>query len=731
MKQTFKSLIAAATVASIVVSAGVASAANTSAEAKCHAAIAKNVTKYQAGLIKNLAACHKGRNSTKILASVDCNTATGADTKGKRGDNIAKVAGAIAKACELDDPMETAAVLALYPRCPSPVKTLDDAGATTGIDTWAELANCLVGLSESYVNKIGAEVLGAPTATDIGAEGLTKGQQACVNGMGKALSGLAKAAGSLNKCQAGVEKALTGLDLTATCLSNGDVTSAINEAQANFDAVVADACGAENMPGQADFVTLNSCGETVGQLQTCGGDRTAFPTIRGLVAATQEFPNDGAGNLTCSAGGADVIINAGDGVQSTNTRLDSGYSGFAHGVDVIDQYKGRVLITGCDSDCENCSVTMDTKAGNCRCESDASRDCNVINGNDTDAAPNGCAGLATQACQCMFGPPLPLSAGGTSTCVVNRFASDFSGTTGAIGEYNVLTSTRALVHLGSLPTPCPTCNGDASPRSGNHAGGTCSGGPRNGLACDEDARHSNFGPTSFDCPPSLAGNVSGSGLGLALTFKSGSASLTAGITNPTFCPTGASGACHCSACTLDTSVGCSSNADCAAVAAGTCGVDTGALPNGNDPQQNACDGGPSDCVADPANPGMGQCNTGPIEDFCDGLTKGNGGGIIACSNNGDCAALNASCPGGNCGNCSITTNRSCFLPTVSATGIPGIYNSEGVSTFCSSVTSSGPVNTSAGLPGPGRVRLDFDFNLWCDGSTTNQFQLPLGSNCNP
>lgn len=713
MKHTFQSLIAAATVATILGAAGVASAANTSVEAKCHAAIAKNVTKYQAGLLKNLAGCNKSRNAAKISSAIDCNTAVGADTKGKRGDNRAKVAGAIAKACELDVPADTAAVLALYPRCPSPVKSVDDAGLTNGVDNWAELATCLLDLSEAYVNRVGTQVLGSPSAAAIGTEGLSKGQQSCVNGMGKALSGLNKAAGTINKCQAAEEKALVGLDLDATCLSNADVTAAVNEAQANFDAVVADACGAENMPGSADFRTIGTCGETVAQIQTCAGDRTAFPTVRGLVASTQEFPNDGMGNLTCSAGGADVIINAGRGEKQTDTRLDTGYSGFAHGVDVIDQYKGRVLISGCDADCENCDVTMDTTAGNCRCENNATTECTTIGGPDM-----ACGG---GTCQCMFGPPLPLSASGTPTCVVNRFASDFSGTTFAIGEYDVLTSTRALVHTGGTQTrPCPTCNADANPRSGDNAGGTCSGGPRNGQPCDEDAEHSVFGPTSFDCPPNPGSNVTGSGLGLSLQFSSGIKSITAAIPTGTFC---ASGACHCSVCSGDNAVGCSVDADCSIFGAGTCGANLG-LQN---PSQNTCT---TSCSADPANPGMGICD-GPDDNFCSGVTKANGGGIITCNVDGDCDALDASCPGGDCGTCSLATTRSCFLPLVSATGTPGIFNSEGVSAFCSGLTGNTGVNSAGGLPGPGRVTLDFDFNVWCDGSTTNRFQLPMGSNCTP
>lgn len=707
MKHTFKLLVAAASVVSIVGAAGTASAD----PLKCHAAIGKNVAKYQATLIKNMAACHKSRNALKVDASKACNTAAGADLKGKRNDARTKVIGGITKACVagVDD-----SVLALYPRCPSPVAASDNGGATSGIDTFTELGNCLLDLSENYVGDIGEEVLGYPAATALP---LDKGQQACVNAQGKALGSVLKAAAGLTKCQATAEKGGSPLGLESSCISS--TASAVTTALLDFSAATNDACGSENMPnGRADFREIGLCGETVQQLATCAVTRVVKPLANGLLAATQEFPNDGAGNLTCGAGKADVIINAAYGdVPGTgkraDTRLDAGYSGFSHNVDVVDQYKGAVLLTGCDADCENCTVTMDTNAGNCRCENDPTVECTTIGGSDPACGGN--------TCQCMFGPPLALSAGGTPTCVVNRFASDFSGSTGAVGEYDVSTNTRALVHTGiNQLQPCPICTGGTSGAIGGT--GTCSGGPRNGLSCTTDAVNPDFGPSSFDCPPDPLGNISGAGLKLALQFSSGTKTITAGIANASFC---ASGTCHCSVCSGDSLIGCSSDAECIAAGAGTCGVNLGV----QNPSQNECDGGPSDCVADPENPGMGKCNTGPYDNFCNGTTalRNNGGGIIPCNDNADCDALDATC-GGDCGTCDKVTQRSCFLPTVTATGAPGIFESEGVSAFCNALTGNSGVNAAGGLPGPGRVQLNFAFNVYC-GTGSTQFNLPMGQNC--
>src|SRR5690606_17432800 len=126
-------------------------------------------------------------------------------------------------------------------------------------------------------------------------------------------------------------------------------------------------------------------------------------------------------------------------------------------------------------------------------------------------------------------------------------------------------------------------------------GGTCNYGGEmggTGTTCDVNATSADFGPTSFDCQPSVGKNISGaSGLQLALTFKSGSDSITASITGGA-CSTGT---CHCLQCSGDSSIGCSSDADCAAVGAGTC---TG----GTESRQNDCSG--LDCQDSGGNVGV-------------------------------------------------------------------------------------------------------------------------------
>ncbi|MFN2378258.1 MAG: hypothetical protein ABR538_17140 [Candidatus Binatia bacterium] len=712
MKHPFQTLIASAAAAAIVFAAGTASAD----PVKCHAAIGKNIAKYQATIAKNMAGCHKKRTPNKgVGVGVNCNLAKGAnssDIKLKVSGARTKVASAIAKACVIDAVPE-ATVLALYAACPSPVATSPER-PTSQIDDFNELANCLLDLSEHYVGEISSELLGSP-ATIPASDGAID----CQGDVGKALSKAIKAiAGDRNKCHGSVEKTAAGLvPYTGSSCTTSDPKGKIAKATTALQTAINESCTTALVGNRAAWQALGNCAaraENPGaaDLLACGYTKVANPIANGLAGAAQELP------AASCAGVADVVINSGyapyDGTvdKLTNSRLDSGWKGSAHNVDIIGDSLGAVSLSGCDADCKNCDVTHNSKNGNCRCETTipvlpnpanaALIECDTING--PDAACGG--GI----CQCMFGPPLPISASATPVCVVNRFAQQFTGGTQEVGEYSVGTTTRALVHTGiSQVQPCPIC-----------VSGTCEGGARDGGACTVDASHPDFGDVSFDCPPDPGAGISGSGLLLDLSFTSGSSSVSALIPAAgTFCD-GADD-CHCSVCTGDSKIGCSNDAPCIAASAGTCGV-----PLANNPKQNDCD---SSCSND--GNGNGECD-GPIENFCDGFLRGNGNGVITCTSDIDCD--NNDCNGdtnlteNECGDCLFPGIRQCFLPTVSATGTPGIFNSEGVSVFCSGQTGNAGVDNAGGLPGPGRVKLDFDFNLYCDNGTT-PYQLPGGPTC--
>jgi hypothetical protein len=280
------------------------------------------------------------------------------------------------------------------------------------------------------------------------------------------------------------------------------------------------------------------------------------------------------------------------------------------------------------------------------------------------------------------------------------------------------------VHLGiSQTSPCPTCESDIAPNDGTRSG-TCSGGLRNGLACDENAMSPDFGPVSYDCLPSTGQNVSGGGLRLKFDITSvATTTMDANLVD------GANSV-FCMQCSGDLSVGCNSDADCAALGAGTCSSNTG--PSA---RANGCDDGI--CTA-PGATERGVCATNAPDSFCDGLTRRDGTGLITCAVDADCEALDPVCPDGDCGGCTLFQQRSCFPDplgavgsdgTVGTTRSSGVYGADLVGLLCVPPTANSGINNSVGLPGPARLLLNFDFEGRCASDHSIAFELPGGSNC--
>ena len=104
----------------------------------------------------------------------------------------------------------------------------------------------------------------------------------------------------------------------------------------------------------------------------------------------------------------------------------------------------------------------------------------------------------TGPCIYFFGSPLPLRAGGVSTCILNEISGPVTGTINindGTSTTNVPLSSK--VHpVGTEFAPCPRCES-----------GTCQDGPRITQACSVNGTGI-FGDVSLDCPPnsgSLAG----------------------------------------------------------------------------------------------------------------------------------------------------------------------------------------------------------------------------------
>jgi hypothetical protein len=106
----------------------------------------------------------------------------------------------------------------------------------------------------------------------------------------------------------------------------------------------------------------------------------------------------------------------------------------------------------------------------------------------TDTDCSGTPGSCQPTANCYFGPPIPVSNGAASACVVNAFLTDLCGSVGLLPpQANLATALSSRVYFSGHPSePCPRC-----------VGGVCDGGDRVGLSCTAVGS----AQTSIDCPP--------------------------------------------------------------------------------------------------------------------------------------------------------------------------------------------------------------------------------------
>jgi hypothetical protein len=457
-----------------------------------------------------------------------------------------------------------------------------------------------------------------------------------------------------------------------------------------------------------DVVTTTTTSTT---LDTTTTTTTTLPQDP-LCPATSELILYGRIGETCTSNG-DCVVGTCDTVLGrckTATDLDTGWSGISHNTDIADAARFRATLHcegpfdgGSSEPCGVCYVTgVDPSTGACRCANDNRAICDEPFTNDA----NDCGG---NMCDCYLGPPLSLSGGNTPVCVLNRFREDVSGTANVdTGETESRIRLASVVYLGEgLTIPCPYCTGDPIAGDGVR-GGFCERGQDDGQPCDTDAVNRTFPAPggdghSLDCFPEVGKNITGGGLKIGFDQTTGTADPLVADKTCFFNTT----VCHCMVCTGDTSLACSSDAVCAAAGAGTCTT----FGNGANPRQNACTG---DLTCADQGGGEGRCNQGPDSKFCDGVTTADGNGFVACNSNADCT--NSSCGSVPCGVCTLTERRACFLPTIEASGTANPGAPITVGTFCIPPTSNGGVNSTAGLPGPGRLANQAQSELFCSSN---------------
>lgn len=440
-------------------------------------------------------------------------------------------------------------------------------------------------------------------------------------------------------------------------------------------------------------------------------------------------------NCTC-ADPNDKACTSAQFESRTGSDLDSGFTGIAHDSDIIlgASINFRTL-RRCSDTQAACTKDSDCASNDCvaTCDCNGDTSCEITGPTGDQHCLTTLKTCTTNAdcpsgvaCNYMFGPPLPLSSGGTPVCVISVFDGPLTGTAdSATGEALTKSNLKSRVFLGiTTDKPCPRCGTpEQNPKIGDVF--TCSGGQFPNAACTVDGASPVFGGTSFDCPPELSANVSGAGLTIrfnevttgtvtktaklpcaSLTFKSNplNAPTNPGkcLDNNAACTTNA----DCKRCTGDSSISCTSDANC--TGNGTCGTapdqpvtcgywchcgfcngnaslpcfensdcsdgQTCQIGTGTGTQQNAPQQKPNDCSSDKFICGQdateqcaatyqGSCSEKPYLACQDGTTT--------CEDNN----------GGEC----VIENRSCFEPRITRTGDPaplGKYCSKGTATTC-------------------------------------------------
>jgi hypothetical protein len=354
--------------------------------------------------------------------------------------------------------------------------------------------------------------------------------------------------------------------------------------------------------------------------------------------------------------------------------LDSGWTGLAHNATVVSDGKLTFTISNCDSQvrpCGDCDVggpiqNLKADKGDInahRCSNDTSIEC-----------ANDAACTAPGKCAFFFGAPLPLSAGGVASCVVNQVDGPVSGTANIEnGAFASTLNLIARVALGQLDSPCPKCTGDPTLNDGNK-GGTCSAGARNGQPCDANGTSPipSFGTTSLDCAPAsfvsaISIDLAGSSGTVTKTLTASSPNCSGNSSKKCFCPNAGPAPAQPNACLDDTTTPGDQ---------GLCRPISVSSPKGECPAT-----GETYCV--------------PLETF------------RGCGSDSDCHA-----PGDTC----QAVLRPCYLDngvvggSVSAIGMAdpptnGTSHPTFAALFCVPPVASVSIDTAAGLPGLGRLQL--------------------------
>jgi hypothetical protein len=644
---------------------------------KCQRTIAKANSQYVQARVKALAKCNEGVVKGSIPSCPDSKTLAALD-KAKT-----KLTAAIGKSCGGDDKIcnrsasvtdasePTASQLGWPSQCPN----FEKGECTASIKYCTDISDCLTCIGDAAIDQEITLVYGSLDLPSVDNKELNKCQvtigkasaaylntsskvlQKCwdarINGKhagdcfppsagdSKYAAAIAKAA---TKMQTSICKACGGAD--KLCDGNGDLTPA----QIGFPSEcsrVAGPHGASDCFGTiTDLNSLAICAQCVTRFKANCVDNLQVPQLT-------SYPTEcNSCTLAPEAGACPSAITFTADGQKVD--LDTGFTGLAHDARVPTNGRITLTVSNCDGtnhpDCGECDVNgpIDNPGGpefdthRCRdaswvrCDSDS--DCTsasqCVGGANNGAVcttasecPGGSCDPAGFAGPCIyfFGAPLPLRAGGVSTCVVNEISGPVTGTInfGDGTSTNNVPLASKVFPVGGEFNPCPHC-----------ILGACDAGPRNTQACTVNG-DSQFGPVSLDCPPN-PGSIAGT-LGINLNISTGEQVKTVTAANPRCSQTGFTGLrCLCDTCNSPGGEACSTNTDCNPTAVQCLGgANSGALCS--DPSEcpgGFCSGGPGIC-------GGRRCQNGTE----------NGKPCSVCiggTNHGATCSVQSQCPSGAC-----------------------------------------------------------------------------------
>lgn len=375
----------------VIAGAGAADAQTVSpADAKCRSAFQKNLSKYNNTIHKTIAGCWKDvLKGKRVAASTDCNQifGTGAadDPKGKVAKAKTKLVSSIGgDKSKCDDALHATALAEFAGGCPSP--------AAGPITTWSEARDCAIAITEFQAEQVWTHAFDPPV-DDVATIAADRQLSKCAAGFHKAAIKLASTTGKeRGKAQASSDKSAGTYDFT-----NGNAdpkTKIAGSRQKLFDAIDKNCAPSGFALSTAKLAALNSCRTDIDGLKNC----LAGPWERNGSGVTS-MAYEQAG-ICPSAVTVEIDAGKGGGTRLNATRLDTGWTGLGHDVDVSDGFVGSIALTCDDGTCGSCTPTLncDPAAGNCRCRNDVTAVC--LNANDADSicAVGDTGGPAPVAC---------------------------------------------------------------------------------------------------------------------------------------------------------------------------------------------------------------------------------------------------------------------------------------------------------------------------------------------